>query len=130
MQRRDLVNTAILTSRQVSEPLRVFMVTQAGKVADVTLQATCSSADESVLKVLHTHACKTRVLSKTLLLLERTFFLFDVRGASKLLTVVDFSFLKRCRRHARPSTWTVQRFEARLMPLWWPVMVMWKARAR
>ena len=49
-----MVNTAILTSRQVSEPLRVFMVTQAGKVADVTLQATCSSADESVLKVLHT----------------------------------------------------------------------------
>ena len=50
-QRRDLVNTAILTSRQVSEPLRIFMVTQAGKVADVTLQASCSSADESVLKV-------------------------------------------------------------------------------
>lgn len=51
IKRRDLVNTAILTSRQVSEPLRVFMVTQAGKVADVTLQATCSSVDESVLKV-------------------------------------------------------------------------------
>ena len=47
-----MVNTAILTSRQVSEPLRVFMVTQAGKVADVTLQASCSSVDESVLKVL------------------------------------------------------------------------------
>ena len=28
------------------------MVTQAGKVADVTLQASCSSVDESVLKVL------------------------------------------------------------------------------
>jgi hypothetical protein len=52
VQRRDLVNTAILTSRQVAEPLRVFMVTQAGKVADVTLQASCSSVDESVLKVL------------------------------------------------------------------------------
>ena len=54
MQRNDMVNTAILTSRQVSEPLRVFVVTQAGKVADVTLQASCSSADESVLKV-HLH---------------------------------------------------------------------------
>lgn len=52
MQRHDIVNTAILTSRQVSEPLRVFVVTQAGKVADVTLQASCSSADESVLKVI------------------------------------------------------------------------------
>ena len=47
-----MVNTAMLTSRQVSEPLRVFVVTQAGKVADVTLQASCSSADESVLKVI------------------------------------------------------------------------------
>ena len=46
-----MVNSAVLTGRQVSEPLRVFMVTQAGKVADVTLQASCSSADESVLKV-------------------------------------------------------------------------------
>lgn len=51
MQRRELLNLATLTGRQVSEPLRVFMVTQGGKVADVTLQASCSSSDESVLKV-------------------------------------------------------------------------------
>lgn len=41
------------------------MVTQAGKVADVTLQATCSSVDESVLKVCveHTHTKKCQVVN-------------------------------------------------------------------
>ncbi|XP_037092230.1 transmembrane protein 132C-like, partial [Pollicipes pollicipes] len=47
----DLVNTAMLTGAQVTEPLRVFMVTQSGDVADVTLKSSCKSTDESVLKV-------------------------------------------------------------------------------
>ena len=48
---KDLMNLAILTGRQVSRPLKVFIVSQAGDVADVTLHSSCSSVDQSVLKV-------------------------------------------------------------------------------
>lgn len=47
----QLLNTAVLTGRQVSQPMKVFVVSQAGKVGDVTLQSSCHSADESILKV-------------------------------------------------------------------------------
>lgn len=47
----ELVNTAVLNGKQVSLPIKVFIVSRAGKVADVTLQSSCSSADESILKV-------------------------------------------------------------------------------
>lgn len=46
------MNTAVLTGRQVSQAMKVFIVSQAGKVADVTLQSSCHSEDESVLKVI------------------------------------------------------------------------------
>lgn len=45
------MNTAVLTGRQVSQAMKVLIVSQAGKVADVTLQSSCHSEDESVLKV-------------------------------------------------------------------------------
>lgn len=45
------MNTAVLTGRQVSQVMKVFIVTQAGKVADVTLQSSCQAEDESVIKV-------------------------------------------------------------------------------
>jgi hypothetical protein len=45
----------VLTGRQVSQAMKVFIVSQAGKVADVTLQSSCHSEDESVLKVRHTN---------------------------------------------------------------------------
>lgn len=47
----QLLNSAVLTGRQVSQPMRVFVVSQAGLLGDVTLQSSCVSADESVLKV-------------------------------------------------------------------------------
>ncbi|XP_012251513.2 transmembrane protein 132E isoform X2 [Athalia rosae] len=47
----EVMNTAVLTGRQVSQAMKVFIVSQAGKVADVTLQSSCHSEDESVLKV-------------------------------------------------------------------------------
>ncbi|XP_054271015.1 transmembrane protein 132E [Macrosteles quadrilineatus] len=47
----EVINTAVLTGRQVSQAMKVFIVSQAGKVADVTLQSSCHSEDESVLKV-------------------------------------------------------------------------------
>lgn len=46
------MNTAVLTGRQVSQAMKVFIVSQAGKAADVTLQSSCHSEDESVLKVI------------------------------------------------------------------------------
>lgn len=47
----QLLNTAVLTGKQVSQPMKVFVVSQAGKVGDVTLQSSCHAADESILKV-------------------------------------------------------------------------------
>lgn len=59
------MNTAVLTGRQVSQAMKVFIVSQAGKVADVTLQSSCHAEDESVIKVgpfnpiaLHSHSKK------------------------------------------------------------------------
>uniref|UniRef100_A0ABD2W4F5 Transmembrane protein 132C n=1 Tax=Trichogramma kaykai TaxID=54128 RepID=A0ABD2W4F5_9HYME len=47
----EVINTAVLTGRQISQAMKVFIVSQAGTVADVTLQSSCHSEDESVLKV-------------------------------------------------------------------------------
>nr|CAH7758294.1 unnamed protein product [Callosobruchus chinensis] len=47
----EVMNTAVLTGLQVSQAMKVFIVSQAGKAADVTFQASCHSEDESVLKV-------------------------------------------------------------------------------
>lgn len=45
------MNTAVLTGRQVYKTMKVFIVSQSGKVADITLQSSCHSEDESVIKV-------------------------------------------------------------------------------
>lgn len=45
------MNTAVLTARQVSQTMKVFIVSQAGKIADVTTKSTCHAEDESVIKV-------------------------------------------------------------------------------
>ncbi|CAN7984852.1 unnamed protein product [Ixodes hexagonus] len=47
----QLLNTAVLTGKQVSQPMKVFVVSQSGLLGDVTLQSSCHSADESILKV-------------------------------------------------------------------------------
>ncbi|XP_057654487.1 transmembrane protein 132E isoform X1 [Diorhabda carinulata] len=47
----EVLNTAVLTGLQVSQTMKVFIVSQAGKAADVTFQSSCHSEDESVLKV-------------------------------------------------------------------------------
>ncbi|KAI5641772.1 hypothetical protein NE865_06076 [Phthorimaea operculella] len=46
----EVLNTAVLTGGQVSQAMKVLIVSQAGQVADVTLQSSCHSEDESVLK--------------------------------------------------------------------------------
>ncbi|XP_063595333.1 transmembrane protein 132E-like [Penaeus indicus] len=47
----SVVNTAVLTGRQVSRAMKVLIVSQAGKVADVTLQSSCNCTDKAALKV-------------------------------------------------------------------------------
>ena len=47
----EMMNTAVLTGRQVSQSMKVFMVSEAGSVADVTLHTSCTTADHSALKV-------------------------------------------------------------------------------
>ncbi|XP_066247683.1 transmembrane protein 132E [Euwallacea similis] len=47
----EVLNTAVLTGQQVSQAMKVFIVSQAGKAADVTFQASCHSEDDNVLKV-------------------------------------------------------------------------------
>lgn len=47
----QMLNTAILTGKQVSQPLKIFVVSKSGRSGDVTLQSTCHSLDESSLKV-------------------------------------------------------------------------------
>ena len=49
---KELMNLAVLTGRQVSRPLKVFIVSEGGDVADVTLHSSCTSRDQSVLKVI------------------------------------------------------------------------------
>lgn len=51
-QNWELMNTAVLTGRQVAQAMKVFIVSQGGKVADVTLQSSCYAEDESVIKVI------------------------------------------------------------------------------
>ena len=51
-QRWELMNTAVMTGRQVSEFMKVFMVSESGSVADVTLHTSCSSTDAAAIKVI------------------------------------------------------------------------------
>jgi transmembrane protein 132 len=50
-KRWQIMNTAVLTGRQVSQPLKIFIVSEAGKIADVTLHTSCHTNDDSALKV-------------------------------------------------------------------------------
>lgn len=50
-KRWEIINTAVLTGRQVSQPLKIFIVSEAGKIADVTLHTSCHTNDDSALKV-------------------------------------------------------------------------------
>lgn len=47
----SLINTAVLNGKQVSQQLKIFRISYAGDFSEVTLQSTCESLDESILKV-------------------------------------------------------------------------------
>lgn len=50
-KRWQIINTAVLTGRQISQPLKIFIVSEAGEIADVTLHTSCHTQDDSALKV-------------------------------------------------------------------------------
>lgn len=51
MQDTELLNTAILTGRTVSIPVKVMAIQEEGSVIDVSDSTECRSADEDVIKV-------------------------------------------------------------------------------
>ncbi|XP_031773647.1 transmembrane protein 132E [Apis florea] len=73
----EVMNTAVLTGRQVSQGMKVFIVSQAGTVADVTLQSSCHSEDESVLKV--SSSCSSVYVDGT-----------ELRGSSNASVLVKY----------------------------------------
>lgn len=56
-QNWEIINTAVLTGKQISHAMKVFVVSYAGKISDVTRQSVCQIEDDSVLKVITRHMC-------------------------------------------------------------------------
>ncbi|KAG6450078.1 hypothetical protein O3G_MSEX006376 [Manduca sexta] len=73
----EVLNTAVLTGRQVSQSMKVLIVSQAGQVADVTLQSSCHSEDESVLKV--SSSCSSVYVDGS-----------EIRGSSNASVIVKY----------------------------------------
>ena len=51
LQRFELMNTAVMTGKQVSQSMKIFVVSESGSVADVTLHTSCTTTDAAALKV-------------------------------------------------------------------------------
>ncbi|XP_053200215.1 transmembrane protein 132E-like [Panonychus citri] len=73
----SMINTAILTGKQVAQSLKVFAVSQSGRLGDVTLQASCTSTDESVVKV--SPACTSIYLDGS-----------EIRGSSNATIAIKY----------------------------------------
>jgi hypothetical protein len=50
-QSTELINMAMLTGKMVSLPMKIYSLSQGGKVADITSATTCHSGNDDVLKV-------------------------------------------------------------------------------
>lgn len=48
---KELLNTAVLNGRQISRKMRIYQVSAAGHISDITFQCSCQSIDESIIKV-------------------------------------------------------------------------------
>ena len=77
------MNTAMLTGRQVSQSMKIFMVSEAGSVADVTLHTSCSTADHSALKV---EMFYLNTIEQLFLFVEKLYQLKVCLPCSRLLT--------------------------------------------
>ncbi|GBP71122.1 Transmembrane protein 132B [Eumeta japonica] len=90
MDNWEVLNTAVLTGRQVSQAMKVLIVSQAGQVADVTLQSSCHSEDESVLKV--SSSCSSVYVDGS-----------EIRGSSNASVIVKYGTYTGL---ARFTVWT------------------------
>lgn len=63
IQDTEVLNTAILTGKTVSVPVKVVAVQEDGSVVDVSDSAECRSADEDVIKVRHPHEAENGVFT-------------------------------------------------------------------
>lgn len=52
-QDTELLNTAVLTGKKVSVPVKVLGVEADGSITDITNSSQCRSSDQDVLKVMH-----------------------------------------------------------------------------
>lgn len=52
-QDTELLNTAVLTGKKVSVPVKVLGVEADGSITDITNSSRCKSSDQDVLKVMH-----------------------------------------------------------------------------
>ncbi|BES97907.1 Transmembrane protein 132E [Nesidiocoris tenuis] len=76
----EVVNSAILTGKQVSQGMKVVMVSHGGHLADVTLQASCHVPDDSVIKV--SSSCSSVYVDGS-----------EVRGSANASVVVKYGNL-------------------------------------
>lgn len=63
LQDTEVLNTAILTGKTVSVPVKVVAVQEDGSVVDVSNFTECRSADEDVIKVRHPYGVENRVFT-------------------------------------------------------------------
>ncbi|XP_073984210.1 transmembrane protein 132C dtn isoform X2 [Rhodnius prolixus] len=76
----EVVNSAVLTGKQVSQGMKVVMVSHGGNLADVTLQASCHVPDDSVIKV--SSSCSSVYVDGS-----------EVRGSANASVVVSYGNL-------------------------------------
>ncbi|KRY11328.1 H(+)/Cl(-) exchange transporter 4 [Trichinella patagoniensis] len=81
-----LVNTAVMTGKQIAIPMKVFGVSYAGVIREVTLSANCISKETSVLKV--TPSCTAVYVDGS-----------EVRGSANAIIQVEFSEIKSTVRY-------------------------------
>lgn len=60
LQNTDILNTAVLTGKMVSVPVKTLAVEADGSVTDITNATRCRSTEEDVLKVGPTHEGQLR----------------------------------------------------------------------
>ncbi|KAE9544271.1 hypothetical protein AGLY_001450 [Aphis glycines] len=77
MQNWEIINTAVLTGKQISHAMKVFVVSYAGKISDVTRQSVCQIEDDSVLKV--TSSCSSVYVDGS-----------EIRGSSNATVIVKY----------------------------------------
>lgn len=76
-----MINTAVLNGLQVSEPMRIFMLSESGEAQDVTDQCHCSSAEPRLLKVSST--CSTVFVDGS-----------ELRGLANVLIHIQYKKIK------------------------------------